>query len=832
MKPDRAFMQHGVASLDATIQGACDVIAPVWPLDRFIAVNPLHGWSALPFLRAAERLQLLGGVSLFMRPSYYREAWEKGTIRAEHLECAGTELGSMLTADAWRTALEALRPGPVRRPLLSDILDSRRDLQHEPAWDDVIVRQISRFCAAWFDDSMSDWRLRKTEGLYADWKDRIAQEHGIALLMRDAGVLKRSARLPAQPTALIGDVLGKLALGPESSRDLLVSALLRINGWASWCAYLRWQSRLQGRDDSLLAELLAIRLAWEWILDDGTRDPSSAWQRWKAAWAGREHDDGRAPVLAVWQRALELAYQTPLGEALSRNGSARRPPAPDVQMAFCIDVRSEIIRRAIERRNPRIQTLGCAGFFGLPIAYQPLGTGTERPQLPGLFKPRYLVRDSTRSGPQDRALAERVRAGLSRRARTGPFRRMPVSAFTLVEALGLGFVAKLLASSVHYAAPAKRKPGAPTPRVKTQARLHPVLPETLALDERADLVAGILRTMSLTRDFAPLVVLVGHASRSTNNPHASALDCGACGGQSGEVNVRLLAALLNDPDLRAALRSRAINIPADTRFLPALHNTTTDELRLLDTDCLPQARGSVVAGLQDTLAEASARARAERAHRLGLGELAGRPGRLRGALQRRALDWSQTRPEWGLADNAALIVAPRARTLGIDLRGRAFLHEYECEHDAHGAILEAIMTGPMIVAAWINLQYYASTVDNKRFGSGNKVLHNVVGGSIGVFEGNGGDLRTGLPRQSLHDGRRWMHTPLRLSVYVEARREAMEDVLHKHSLVRNLVANDWVYLFRIDPATHGVERYCKGNWLATGGTTARQGGDEDGKAAA
>ncbi len=62
------------------------------------------------------------------------------------------------------------------------------------------------------------------------------------------------------------------------------------------------------------------------------------------------------------------------------------------------------------------------------------------------------------------------------------------------------------------------------------------------------------------------------------------------------------------------------------------------------------------------------------------------------------------------------------------------------------------MTAPMVVTNWINLQYHASTVDNRRYGSGNKVLHNVVGGRLGVFEGNGGDLRIGLPLQSLHDG--------------------------------------------------------------------------------
>ena len=104
----------------------------------------------------------------------------------------------------------------------------------------------------------------------------------------------------------------------------------------------------------------------------------------------------------------------------------------------------------------------------------------------------------------------------------------------------------------------------------------------------------------------------------------------------------------------------------------------------------------------------------------------------------------------------------------------------------------------MVVTHWINFQYYASTVDNLHYGSGNKVLHNVVGGHLGVFEGNTGDLRIGLPLQSLHDGKRWVHTPLRLSVLVEAPRGALDNIIEKHPTVRNLVENGWLSLFQLD----------------------------------
>jgi uncharacterized protein YbcC (UPF0753/DUF2309 family) len=181
-------------------------------------------------------------------------------------------------------------------------------------------------------------------------------------------------------------------------------------------------------------------------------------------------------------------------------------------------------------------------------------------------------------------------------------------------------------------------------------------------------------------------------------------------------------------------------------------------------------------------------------------------------VRNRSRDWSQVRPEWALANNAAFIAAPRERTVGADLDGRAFLHEYKWQTDEGFKVLELIMTAPMVVANWINMQYYGSVADNKTFGSGNKVLHNITGGAIGVLEGNGGDLRVGLPMQSLHDGKTWMHEPLRLSVFIEAPATAMDDIIARHDLVRQLVDNGWLHLFRINEQGEVYRRQGDGDW--------------------
>ncbi len=326
--------------------------------------------------------------------------------------------------------------------------------------------------------------------------------------------------------------------------------------------------------------------------------------------------------------------------------------------------------------------------------------------------------------------------------------------------------------------------------------------ELLSDIELAGLAAGILRAMGLHTRFAPVVLLVGHGSSSTNNPHAAGLDCGACGGQTGEVNVKVLAQILNKKEIRDELNQLGIVIPVQTQFVAALHNTTTDELLCFDVEGKP--------AWQNHLQAAALYAQKERALSVGIEtESATERARL---FQQRTRDWAQLRPEWGLANNASFIVAPRNLTRNLDLAGRSFLHDYQWRQDPGFEVLELIMTAPMVVTNWINLQYYASVTDNVKYGSGNKLLHNVVGGNYGVFEGNCGDLRVGLSMQSIHDGQDWRHHPLRLSVYIAAPREAMTAMISMHQTVADLIGNKWLYLFQWDVEQQQIWQYSADQW--------------------
>jgi hypothetical protein len=382
--------------------------------------------------------------------------------------------------------------------------------------------------------------------------------------------------------------------------------------------------------------------------------------------------------------------------------------------------------------------------------------------------------------------AERARIGARARRAWGRFSQAAVSCFAFVESAGLLHGAKLLRDATGLGRAPRPEPA-------------PALPATLGLEARIATAEAVLRAMSLTTGFAPLVLLAGHGAQVVNNPHASALQCGACGGHQGDVSARLLAGLLNEAPVRAGLAARGVAIPEDTLFLGALHDTVTDEVTVFADDHASTAHAAALAQAKAWLARAAALARAERALRLPRAASAA-------DVARRGRDWAETRPEWGLAGCRAFIAAPRAVTTGRDLGGRAFLHDYDWRADAGFGVLELILTAPVVVASWISLQYYGSTVSPKVFGGGNKLLHNVTGG-LGVVEGNGGLLRVGLPWQSVHDGEKLAHEPLRLSVCIEAPREAMTDILRKHEGVRALFDNRWLHLFALDEAGRMAWRY-------------------------
>ncbi len=527
----------------------------------------------------------------------------------------------------------------------------------------------------------------------------------------------------------------------------------------------------------------------------------------------------------VWLEAYEDSFRI---ELLSKI-SSHRASAPVVegrplaQAAFCIDVRSEPFRRNFEATGP-YETFGYAGFFGIPIDHRGFDTDESFPLCPVLLTPSNALFELPRAG-QEQAL-ERYASG-SRWKRLGEhlfhdLKHNPVASFLLVDVLGmffsLGLVGKTLLRRPYHTLLGGlrgwfRQPVVTEIRVGETGAAPPgvgglpvTLPRGFSVEQQANFVEGGLRTIGLTQNFGRFFVVCGHGSETDNNPYFAALDCGACGGRHGDPNARTFAAMANSPAVRAELATRGLEIPDDTWFLPAKHNTTADRVEFYDLVDLPDSHREDLETLRRDLLEGGAQQALERA--------GGIPGTPRGMdakrafahVESRSIDWATTRPEWGLSGNAAFIVARRAVTKGLNLGGRCFLHSYDAATDPEGAILERVMTAPLVVGEWINMQYYTSATDPWKYGSGSKVIHNIVAG-IGVMYGSQSDLATGLPLQTVNDGVLHYHEPMRLLAVIEAAPSIVAGIISRHEVLQQFFHNGWMNLVVLDPQTFRFHRY-------------------------
>ena len=753
--------------LDAA-EAAARAVPPAFPLAATVAVNPFLGQTGEDFATASARLARVAGVRLTRPRADYAAAAAAGDIAeadlAEALAASASPLKPADTA-ALKALLAVESPAPEALPTVADLAAAETGTD----WPALIARSVGLWAAGHFDRGQALWTPTPGRGAFAAWREWASHD----LTPEIAGLTGFCAHVAAAPDTAERAVLRaaeRLGVTGAAAETAFHRLLADLGGWAQHARWLLWQAELAGETDATVTDLLAIRLIWEEALLAHAPAVADAWRRTVAAHESAPSPDAAQTADAILQDAADRAFQRRLAASLERVAPASPATRPTLQAAFCIDVRSEVFRRALESLDPGVATIGFAGFFGLPVAHRPHGGDEAEAHLPVLLRPSMIA--ASHAAPQ----AEQEARIAARAARAwGRFRQAAVSSFAFVEAAGPAYGWKLVRDALG-AAPAPAEP--PAPALETD--LDPAA--------KAATAAAVLRAMGLTEGFAPLVLVLGHGARTRNNPHDSAYHCGACGGRTGEVSARLLAALLNDPEVRAGLPAHGLSIPDDTLFVAGLHDTTTDAVRLFPA-AAAQGHAARLAQARAWLDKAGALTRAERALRL--------PGAEAASLPARAVDWSEVRPEWGLAGCAAFVAAPRAMTAGVDLAGRAFLHSYDWRADAGFATLELILTAPVVVASWISLQYYGSSVAPSAFGSGDKLIHNVVGG-VGVVQGNGGTLRAGLPWQAVHDGERPAHEPLRLSVLVEAPREAIAGVLARHPGVRALFDNGWAHLFALE----------------------------------
>jgi uncharacterized protein YbcC (UPF0753/DUF2309 family) len=824
------------AQLRTDVSLAARVVPTHYPLETFIAVNPLAGLEGMPFEQAIRRAGDLYGMPGTIGQETFRRYYREGRITDSDLDQElqrrypnlSTE-PELLLGGRRTSPLELMRadllhgcgaPEPKRR------FTTRSEIE-APAVAQAVDAQTAKWCAAYFGGAA--WPMPgRDNGFFAAWRDLAPSDRALARPVRQA--LKRTAE---RADDAVLDALAQLGVADGNRVGYLQAHLTRMPGWA---AHVHWQA---GRDSGVdVLDYLAMRLTYEAALL--AQQPADAAVPRSAPAAAIPSARHRAAHLAqvlgltpvsdseittaarvltalpvtarevVWQNAFEAHYR----ELLLNQLSGPQPPADGApvhtQLVSCIDTRSEGLRRHLEALGG-YETLGFAGFFAVAIRYSSVLGGRPSDLCPVLISPNHDIAE--RPAPEaDKAVARQISRATGLAGAESAFHSAKeafAAPFTLAEAAGWAAAPLSAAKTLMPAATSKARQG-------LRDVVSPAAPTVIDLtamphNEQVLFAQVALTTMGLVRGFGRLVVLCAHGSTTENNPYQASLDCGACGGQAGAPNARTAVAILNRAEVRAGLRSIGIEIPEDTLFIAAQHDTAVDRVSLLDQHLIPADYRADVDRLDRDLKRAGAELAAERCEVLPGVSRAISPSRAARHVSTRSSDWAQVYPEWGLAGNAAFIVAPRSVTRGIDLQRRTFLHSYEADVDTDASALETILTAPLVVAQWINCQYYFSSVAPEVFGAGTKTIHNVVG-TAGVIAGHNGDLQLGLPWQSVSDGQRLLHEPQRLLAVVQAPLERIDMIIDRNPILQQLFGNDWVALTARANPDQPWQRWTRAGW--------------------
>jgi uncharacterized protein YbcC (UPF0753/DUF2309 family) len=781
------------------------------PIQNFVHHNTLHAFQELPFEEAVQRGGLLYGARSYLTLSEYRKRYREGRISQSVLQALLAErFPELAVRKLWEGRLmkSGFESSPAGPGLAKRGIRSRWVHEYGINLDRRVHPFLFQLVGNYLDQGIAVWRLPHASESLFEAARRLVSESGYPVNVLSRPSLKPLLEGTSENAILAA--LDRIVGAPQCFEGYLLEMLLAHPGWSGMVKEVEHQPHtLISKRKASLQDFIAIELLLElgWLERElGKKfeplcDSSAPAYQEPTQWTL-----GIDPIFqaeALWQEAYERSVHQELLSALQFNGTSS-PQAEstqtELQAFFCIDDRECSLRRHLEEIDAGIRTFSTAGFFGVDVFFQGAQDAFPSKHCPVPVQPKHVLRE--RSKPTQKKAASLPMLSLSSGANTF-FRGMLVS-----QVLGAWAMIRLAASIFRPSL----TPASATSLSRVDDEAHFQIEREsdekteegllvgYSLPEMADRVQAVLKGAGV-RSLGQLVVFFGHGASSTNNPHFAAYDCGACSGRPGAPNARAFAKMANHPDVREELRRRGVNIPTESWFVGALHDTTRDEVRFYDLAHLPESQKERLAQFEAKLQQALERNAKERCRRFETVPLRIRPDSALEEVRRRSVSIFEPRPEYNHATNAFCIVGRRSLTQGLFLDRRAFINSYDPKQDPEGITLSGILNAVIPVCGGISLEYYFSRVDNSVYGAGTKLPHNVIG-LVGVANGVEGDLQAGLPAQMVE-----IHEPLRILFVLEQDPEIALIALQRNPAVFEWVKNEWVKCACIHPETREVYEF-------------------------
>lgn len=774
-------------------------------LKDFIHQNTLHFFQHLRFHQGLQSASEILGYRVYLPLEDYRTLFHNQIIREDTLErIIGERFGAGNVREWKSKALFKVYKNPP--PPRIGMLRANWKKNYLVDLDSLVHPLLFRMLCSYLDQGISIWGFPVSPAGFLT---------SIAAIERNTFVSffksPRSRKLLLEGSWDVEFLLKMLVGDPTLYEQYLFDMQFAHQGWSGMVSVIEDQPQtLLDQRKISLKELIVCELLleidaldfhfgenWEPLAERLSEKPPSL--------LDEVPKTELSEVLSLWQDAFEWSYYDQVLNGLLQNVTlaSKESKEKSFQAMFCIDDREAALQMYLEQMDPGCGIFSTPGFFNVEFYFQPEHGKFYMKQCPAPVTPKYLIKEIG------------SRAQLEKDPSFSKHSHSLFRGWLITQTLGVWTALKLFLSifrpsmSPATASSFKHmdKVSSLTILNKSPNDIENNLQIGFTLEEMALRATALLKSIGLTRDFAPIVYVIGHGSSSVNNPHYAAYDCGACSGRAGSVNSRVMSFMLNNSEVRLRLKQSGIIIPPETQFVGGLHDTTRDEIVFFDESALSNVNSELHKAHLSVFNSALDLNAKERSRRFESINTKLPPAAIHDNVKIRSVSLFEPRPELNHATNTLCIVGKRSMTRGLFLDRRAFLNSYDYSQDLDGTLLLNIMKPLGPVCGGINLEYFFSRVDNQKLGAGTKLPHNVMG-LFAVANGSDGDLRPGLPSQMIE-----VHDPIRLLLIVQHFPQVVLDTIKKSADIYEWYINEWVRLVCIDPETSQLYLFQEGRFV-------------------